>query len=98
LIALSIGLMSFSFQRKVKNLEGYDIKKLSLRYDSLLLLPGSEHKMGLVIFTADNEVFKTSGFSKGTVRWKNFDINIQNARFKNGTITIDKTDDSATPL
>ena len=41
LIALSIGLMSFSFQRKVKNLEGYDIKKLSLRYDSLLLLPGS---------------------------------------------------------
>lgn len=93
LIALSIGLMSFSFQRKVKSLEGYDIKKLSLRYDSLLLLPGSEHKIGLVIFTADNEVFKTSGFSKGTVRWKNFDINIQNARFKNGTITIDKTDD-----
>jgi hypothetical protein len=81
LIALSIGLMSFSFQRKVKNLEGYNIKKLSLRYDSLLLLPGSEHKMGLVIFTADNEVFKTSGFSKGTVRWKNFELRERNQGF-----------------
>ena len=93
LIILSISLMSFSFHRKVRNIDPYDIKKISLRCDSLLLLPGSEHKMGLVIFTADNEVFKTSGFLKGTVRWKNFDINIQNARFKNGTITIDKTDD-----
>ena len=54
LIILSISLMSFSFHRKVRNIDPYDIKKISLRCDSLLLLPGSEHKIGLVIFTADN--------------------------------------------
>ena len=84
--------MSFSFHRKVKNIDPYDIKKISLRCDSLLLLPGSEHKIGFVVFTADNQVFKTTGFSKGSLRWKNFNIDIQNARFKNGTITIDKTE------
>ena len=87
---LSFSLTSCSFFNKVRKIDGYDIKKISLRCDSLLLLPGSSHKIGFVVFTAGNEIFRTTGFLKGTLSWKNFNVEIQNASFNRGSLIIDK--------
>ncbi len=83
---------SCSVQSKVRSLKNFSIKKIGLRYDSLLFLPESSHKIGLVAFTQDNRVFTTSGFLRGNLYWKNFIIKAENARFSNGTLEIYKTD------
>lgn len=90
---LILSLASFSREKKVRNLKEYNVARIALRHDTLLLIQGSSHKTGLVVFSNDDKIFRTTGFLKGTLRWNNFIVNVKNARFSNGELTISKTDD-----
>lgn len=80
------------FRPGVRSLENIDVSKISLRTEDVLKLPGTRFKTGFVVFTSDNQVFRTTGHLKGSLSWKNFDITLQNAKLGNAKITIDNTE------
>jgi len=93
LLLVIVSLTSCSiFRPGVKSLDNFDVSKISLRTENVLKLPGTRFKSGFVVFTQDNQIFKTSGFLRGSLSWKNFDITLRNAKFSNGKITIDQTE------
>lgn len=85
-------ISTFSNEKKIRSLKEVDVKKISFRCDTTLLIQGSSHKTGLVVFTQDGKILRTTGSLKGTLRWKNFIIEVENARFFNGELTISRTD------
>ncbi len=95
-LSLLLVITSFTscsvFRPGVKSLENFDVSKISLRTENVLKLPGTRFKSGFVVFTTDNQIFKTTGSLRGSLNWKNFDITLQNAKFSNGKISIDQTE------
>lgn len=76
---------------KINSLKETKVAKITLRYDSLLLLPGSTHKVGFMVYTEDGNLLKTPGFLNGTLKWNNFKVEVENAKFSSGKMSITKT-------
>ena len=84
-VFLMLGLHA---QRKVRTLRKVEIEKNSMRYDKLLMLPGTKHKLGFVLVTKEGRFVKTKGYLKGSLRWSEFIIEVEHAQYKNGRIEI----------
>lgn len=89
----SVIFSAFSKESKVRCLKGIEINKISLRYDTLLLIPGSSHKIGLVVFTKDKGILRTTGFLKGTLYWSNFKVEQEDAKYFLGHLYLSKSFD-----
>lgn len=77
---------------EITSLKEVQVKKISLRYDTLLMIPGTRHEIGLVVFTSDNHIYRTTGFLDGRLRWKNFEVEADGATFSLGKISITRSD------
>jgi hypothetical protein len=82
---------SVSKDAKIRTLKGYNTTKISLQYDTLLLLSGSSHKIGFTAYTDEGKILRTTGFLKGTLRWSDFKVETGNARYSSGKVSIPKT-------
>lgn len=90
IIALSVFLINAP-SRTIRSLKEIKVSKIGWRVDSTLKLPDSKHEIGLVVFTEDNHIHRTTGMLKGKLRWDNFVVDAQGATIKNGKLTIQRT-------
>jgi hypothetical protein len=91
-ILSSIFSLPSAIGAEVTSLKDVQVKKISLRYDTLLMIPGSKHEIGLVVFTSENHIYRTRGFLDGKLRWGNFELEAEGATFSMGKINITRTD------
>jgi hypothetical protein len=80
------------YSAEVRSLKDLKISKISLRTENVLKIPGSTIEIGLVAFTEDNHISRTTGFLDGKLPWKNFEVQVDGAKFRSGKITIPKAD------
>jgi hypothetical protein len=76
----------------VRSLKELQVKKISLRTDTTLKLPGTKHEVGLVVFTTDDRIHRTTGLTDGKLRWNNFAFEAEGATFSNGKVSISRVD------
>ncbi|MDO9152166.1 MAG: hypothetical protein Q7U47_00370 [Paludibacter sp.] len=101
LLTLTFLLYFISFQvlskeYKISTLKDLNPAKISLRCDTSLLLPGTLHTIGFVVFTEEGKILHTRGLLKGSLRWNNFIVEVENAKFLQGFLSISKTNTEET--
>jgi len=90
-LILSIFIFASIKAETVRSLKEYKLEKISLRTDTVLKIQDTKFEIGLVAFTEDKHIFRTTGFLKGKLRWKNFVVKAEGATFYNGKLTVTRT-------
>jgi hypothetical protein len=75
--------------QKIRSLKKIPLLNLRLEYDkSIPRICNSQIPIGISVLTETQNRLTTKGFSKGNLRWTNFHIIVDSAKYSNGTLYI----------